>query len=384
MTANEARESLKKQSRGRLLAFKVLSLLFGVSLSLLVAEFAVRILAPQALISDIVTADDDIDYRLRPNARGRMTSPEYSVSIRINSLGFRGDEFSLAKTPGRMRVLFLGDSYTFGHGLGEEETLPYVVGQQLERTHPGRYEVINGGVYGYCTANELEYFMKYGLPLKPDIVVILVMIHDMFDNPSWYEVNSDGSLRRRTIASQYVASRRITRHIPGAAWLRENSHLFKFVGVRVLPVLRSGVGPPSKNVSQGGTQEAKIDEFSPAFYEQKGGPFEVTTALMAKFADVSKESRAQLLLLTLGGERESLAGKVTSDLSLPHQQLIKAALRAGFSEALALSPILATARNGDVLFFPKDGHWTGVATRLVAPTVADVITRVTDTKERRR
>src|SRR5689334_11908014 len=166
----------KKQARGRLLVFCLFAVAFGVLIGLLACEFAIRIFAPQQLVSDIVTGDNDVDYRLRPNARGEMSSPEYAVTLRVNSLGFRGEEVSANKTPGIRRVLFLGDSYTFGHGLVENETLPAVVGQALQKKLPGQYEVINGGVYGYSTANELDLFLKYGRPLKPDIVVILVMV----------------------------------------------------------------------------------------------------------------------------------------------------------------------------------------------------------------
>ena len=67
--------------------------------------------------------------------------------------------------------------------------------QELERRHAGDFEGINGGVYGYQTANELELFMKYGVPLNPDIVVILVMTHDMVQNTDWYEWTATGSCR---------------------------------------------------------------------------------------------------------------------------------------------------------------------------------------------
>ena len=146
-----------------------------------------------------------------------MVSPEFSADIRVNSLGFRGPEISPLKKPGVRRILFLGDSFMFGAGLKEHETLPYAVSQELERRHAGDFEAINGGVYGYQTANELEFFMKYGVPLNPDIVVILVMTHDMVQNTDWYELNRDGQLQRRPFTSQYSRSRAITRYLPGAA-----------------------------------------------------------------------------------------------------------------------------------------------------------------------
>jgi hypothetical protein len=358
-------------SRYRVFLFSVIALLLGISVSLLVAEFAIRLFDPQTLTSDIVQWDADVDYRLRPNARGRMVSPEFSAEIRVNSLGFRGPEISPVKKPGVRRVLFLGDSFTFGAGLKEHETLPYAVNQELERRHSGNFEVINGGVYGYQTANELELFTKYGAPLNPDIVVILVMTHDMIQNTDWYELTADGQLKRKPFTSQYTQSRIVTRYLPGAAWLREHSHLFKFVGIRVLPTVTAGGSPtsePTVGSSQPNPQSAKYDEFSPEFYREERGAFKVTTALMARLVEASNRIGAKCILLTLGG--------ISSSERLPNEQLVAAGLRVGFSDALALPPILAGYAGNENLFFRKDGHWTGAATRFVAPAVADVILRI--------
>jgi acetyltransferase AlgX (SGNH hydrolase-like protein) len=365
-----------RKSRSRSALFAVISMLMATMLTLMLAELAVRFITPQQLVSDIIEPDPDVDYRLRPNARGRMSSPEYSASIKINSLGFRGEEISVAKSAGVRRILFLGDSFTFGNGLSENETLPYFVGEELSRRHSSTFEIINGGVYGYCTANELDLFMKYGLPLKPDIVVILVMIHDMFDNPDWYELTSDGLLKRKQRMSQYVNSRRVTGYIPGAGWLREHSHLFKFVGMRVLPILNSG-GQSEREPVREINQQTKVNESSPEFYEEQRGPFRVTVALLNRLAEAAKENDAKVILLTLEGGS-------SSNLYLPHEQLITAALNTGFSDALALPPVLATYQGQETLYFPQDKHWTSAATRFVAPKVADVIARVAGSRSASR
>ncbi len=147
LTTNPSSRTAEAPSkrRYRVLVFSVIALVFGTSVSLLLAEFAVRLFNPQTLTSDVVEWDPDVDYRLRPNARGRMVSPEFSAEIRVNSLGFRGPEISPVKKPGVRRVLFLGDSFMFGAGLKEHETLPYAVSRELERRHAGDFEAINGG-----------------------------------------------------------------------------------------------------------------------------------------------------------------------------------------------------------------------------------------------
>ena len=189
--------NLKRTRQPRLLLFSVITFTLSVGFILLGGEFIIRFLDPQELTSDVIEMDPDLDFHLRPNAQGWMTSPEYSAEIKVNSLGFRGKEMSLQKKPGVIRVLFLGASFIFGHGLHEEETLPYRVEQELNRKLPGKFEVINGGVYGYSTANDLELLKKYGLPLKPDVIIILVMTKTMEHNAQWLELNSRGELQKK-------------------------------------------------------------------------------------------------------------------------------------------------------------------------------------------
>lgn len=347
----------------------------GCAAGLVICEFAVRVLAPQSLISDIVVGDPDVDYRLRPGARGHMSSAEYSVDIRVNSMGFRGPEISAVKQPGVVRVLFLGDSFMFGHGLAEDDTLPSLVGRELERTAPGKFEVINGGVYGYSTADELNFLKKFGLPVQPDVVVTLLMTNDFADNPIGYRLDSDGGLVKQKTTSDYIQSRRITRFIPGADWLRAHSHLFKFIGVRLLPVLTSGSLPNAENQAQPAQpQEASIPpEFQPQFYDAKGGPFAVTKAILAEMARTAQSVGARSILLTLGGAYEFQNGRLKPEAMVFHSRSGQAARDVGFSGTLPLSPLLAGYRGQELLFFPVDTHWTAAATRYVAPAVAQLV-----------
>jgi len=50
--------------------------------------------------------------------------PGRTVDHSTNSFGFRGAEFTRAKPPGTIRILFLGDSFTFGEGVHDQATLP--------------------------------------------------------------------------------------------------------------------------------------------------------------------------------------------------------------------------------------------------------------------
>jgi hypothetical protein len=185
-------------------------------------------------------------------------------------------------------------------------------------------------------------------------------------------------LVRRRAASDYGNSRKITRFIPGADWLRAHSHLFKFAGMRLLPVLTSGAAQNSPNAAHPAEPAAADDGltaefYTSEFYRAKDGAFAVTTALLAELAGSARETGARSILLTIAGNNEIRDGQVAPRALLPHERLSRAALGVGFSRAVALPSLLAQYRGGEKLFFPQDGHWTAAGTRFVAPAVTEAV-----------
>jgi lysophospholipase L1-like esterase len=113
-----------------------------------------------------------LNYELSPGAATKARGKE----IKINSQGFRGPEPS--SNPARQRVIVLGDSITFGHNLALEETFPFLLQQQL--LSQGRNpEVLNFGVTGYDTLQEVLSLENRGLKYQPDVVVIAYCLNDV-------------------------------------------------------------------------------------------------------------------------------------------------------------------------------------------------------------
>ncbi|MGE3342208.1 MAG: SGNH/GDSL hydrolase family protein [Vicinamibacterales bacterium] len=96
------------------------------------------------------------------------------VPVKINNLGFRDTrDYALAKSPGTVRVLVLGDSVTFGHGATFETTYPYQLELRLKQWRPDvNWQVWNLGVPGYSTADELAYLNEVGDRFNPDLVIV--------------------------------------------------------------------------------------------------------------------------------------------------------------------------------------------------------------------
>jgi len=78
----------------------------------------------------------------------------------------------------RHRVVCLGDSVTFGAGVGEEEAYPSQLALALERVAPGRFEVLNFGVTALDSAMARERLDVLLRRLAPDTVVLWVGSND--------------------------------------------------------------------------------------------------------------------------------------------------------------------------------------------------------------
>jgi lysophospholipase L1-like esterase len=165
----------------------------GAAMALLLAEVAVRGLAPEPLeprtiepagISPFQRTPKGL-YVYRPGAsfshvydtaadpRGYF-APDGRISYRINNLGFRGEDVAAERPPGVRRILCLGDSFTFGEGVREEDAWPQRLGALLG---PG-FQVLNAGVQGYDLDHEGLFLFLHGRSLRPDAVVVGFFMND--------------------------------------------------------------------------------------------------------------------------------------------------------------------------------------------------------------
>ncbi len=101
----------------------------------------------------------------------------------IDELGFRGADVPREKPSGLYRILFVGDSFTFGEGVGDDEPFPVRVEAALNASSPPHpVQAINAGVAGYNTKDEVIYLERRWLALDPDLVVITFFLNDAYDD----------------------------------------------------------------------------------------------------------------------------------------------------------------------------------------------------------
>jgi hypothetical protein len=115
-------------------------------------------------------------WALKPGIRDAPAFGEKLLNS--NSRGIRGRrEYSYDRPPGVARILVLGDSFTFGEEVGDDETYSHVLEASLRGA-----EVLNLGVHGYGHDQMLLYLKEEGLRYRPDVVVLGFIADDMERN----------------------------------------------------------------------------------------------------------------------------------------------------------------------------------------------------------
>jgi hypothetical protein len=97
------------------------------------------------------------------------------INIKINSLGFRGDEFARQKPAHTVRIVCLGASTTFNAEVSANDaTWPHRLQEKLQQAYLAsgvKIEVINAAVGGYVATDNLKNLRHRVLPLDPDLVI---------------------------------------------------------------------------------------------------------------------------------------------------------------------------------------------------------------------
>jgi len=123
--------------------------------------------------------DAEIRYVLAPSQQGWIDDGW----LTINSLGFRGREVVTPKPAGHFRVAVIGDSVTLGWGVGDTETFSAQLEQLLHSRFPDRaLDVVNLGVGGYDTRQEVVLLQRYLARLEPDMVLVGFYSNDVPDS----------------------------------------------------------------------------------------------------------------------------------------------------------------------------------------------------------
>jgi hypothetical protein len=162
-------------------------------------------------------------WDLRPGFVGHRTDwgTRNWVTISINSQGRRDKEVPLKKPSGTFRIAILGDSVAFGARVETKDDFASQLEWTLNaRSESLRYQVLNFGVPGYGTWQELSVLKEKTLAYDPDLVILAFVMNDLFDNNQAGKLGYLNMMRVQGIAK----------------FLREHSAFYRWMRERVLSV----------------------------------------------------------------------------------------------------------------------------------------------------
>ena len=178
------------------LALRATVLAVGLVVGLLLVELVARGLAPQL---PSWTRDETVVLTGHPTRLWGL-SPGVQLNAgedaTIGEHGLRGELPELPRPEGRERILVLGDSSFFGHGVPDGETLAVHLASGLSRRGV-TLDTVNGAVPGYSLAQSTLLMDELGWSLEPTLVVVA----NLWSDNTWDAFADEDLLATRSMAS---------------------------------------------------------------------------------------------------------------------------------------------------------------------------------------
>lgn len=270
----------------------IASMLLGTAIALFAVEGVSRAFFPAwaprtGRLADFWRHDPVYGWSHRAGHTGKFSSHGFDTSVRINTHGFRGPERGYEKPVGTRRVVVLGDSYVWGFGVEEAEIFTTLIENRLGP----KLQVINLGVSGYSTDQELLLYRNEGHRYSPDAVVLVVASNDVADNARSVAYVVYGKPLFDIKGEELVLTNDPVPHAP--LWERA-----VFALARQSYVLNQ-LNRVRENWSLGSALETSADQPVPAV--EREFPFthaeRLTTRLIAEVRQAAEESGAAFLVV---------------------------------------------------------------------------------------
>ena len=284
------------------------------------------------------------DYTLRgirPNSEFWHTSVDGSWRFVTNDRGLRDTRnFAYDKPPGTVRVLSLGDSHTQGYEVRQDATFSAVLERYLD-SHGVKAQVLNAGVSGFSTAEELAYLISEGYKYRPDVVVVGFYANDFDDNlkAGLFALDDKGKVVEKSHSHlPGVKIQNAIYAIPGVRWLSENSYFYSLAFNGVWAFFKARL-----------TREAKFEKSVAAAADSTKYEVDLTVKLLERMSRFCGEKKIRLILIDI----PSMPARYRIESSIPER--MRAQLAAANIEVLDSRTLLG-ALDGAAEFHVPHGH----------------------------
>ncbi|HLO51112.1 MAG TPA: SGNH/GDSL hydrolase family protein [Kamptonema sp.] len=341
------------------------------------------------------TSDPDRGWGLKPGAAGEWRG-EGSSYVRINSDGLRDREHNKAKPKNAFRIAVLGDSFTEAIHVPMERTFWAKMENRLgkcESLKGKQVEVINFGVQGYGTAQELITLREKVWDYKPDIVILAFFIgNDIINNSRQLEYDhyrpfftydrngklvEDMSFRNLPTVDRNRYAVSIVDRFP--TWLVNNSRILQVAKKVELDIKKSQISDNFADLSAKSLKEPENVDWKEAW--------RVTEGLIVLMRDEVVQKKADFLLVNIGDPmqvqpdplktKEFMQQYKIQDLFYADRRIQALGDRTGFPVLNLAQPFQTYAEQNKVCLHGFDnslacgGHWNPEGHRLAAKMIAE-------------
>lgn len=173
--------------------------------------------------------DEELGYTMRPGSCV-FSNTEFSTTINVNSLGLRDHEESL----GGPEVIALGDSFTTGWGVEDDESYP----NQIEQL--SGMKILNAGIATYGTAREFALLNRID---RSNLKYLIVQYcsNDFEENRAFQRSGRLPSLSRAHFEGRVAQHRQTHQFLP---WRYTYSAYHLLLANRLVVLLRGFGWPP--------------------------------------------------------------------------------------------------------------------------------------------
>ncbi len=268
----------------------------------------------------------------------------------VNAMGLRGAEPQLPRPSERQRILIMGDSWFFGHGVKDTETLAHFLEQRL-RAEGVDVDVINTAVPGYSVLQGREFLREDGWDLEPTLMLL-----GFFWSDNHYANQTDRDL---------IQTRRSARFNPLV-----HSVLFQRVVEQVIEVSR----PERQTIDNSPTaweEHMRTDVEGEQFRRVALKDY---AEVLSEIALHAAERGAGTVLLSPSnpGQVSGRTPRASSSWTPYYDAQIDIAKAYGLSRIDALPAHRASQLHPDTLFI-DDIHPSGLANEIFADAIADAL-----------
>ena len=373
LNESAAKEGTGKQHRA---LFAALSLVMGLTFAALLAEWGLGIwfqrIQTQAMDPGLIRYHAMLGWSLSPNWAGRHAHHDYDVTYSTDANSFRNQyQPPLSLAVNRSTVAVLGDSFTFGLGVNDEETFVSVLNNG---TGP---RFINYAIPGKSTDQQLLLLRSLLLREAPDQVLLVVYLaNDILDNTLEYPLQAEQAKPMFVLDGCRLELENTPVPVaPKPARLRSTT-----LGTLVLNgfdtqegLLEStAIGRMLSTVMGGRAYDGA--ELRPVLERNLQPALALFAALIDEMAaEVTRHSSGLTVALLPG--RDAMIN--TRGISHHYQDYLREAIVAGLADkgvaTIDLMSAMATDPEASVrnLYFPNDGHLTPAGHRYVAGLLAD-------------